>query len=83
MPDYAVPPAGDLTPHERRRQVAAILEAVHHVRECHGDDRTLWGKLFGQEKNLLPCCILAACRRVVQVTWPRGHERTSGHLGQR
>lgn len=29
-----------------------LLEAVHHVRESHGDDRTLWGKLFGQEKNL-------------------------------
>ncbi|MEK6408333.1 MAG: class I SAM-dependent DNA methyltransferase [Acidobacteriota bacterium] len=29
-----------------------LLEAVHHVRENHGDDRTLWGKLFGQEKNL-------------------------------
>jgi type I restriction-modification system DNA methylase subunit len=28
-----------------------LLEAVHHVRENHGDDRTLWGKLFGQEKN--------------------------------
>ncbi|HXU40488.1 MAG TPA: class I SAM-dependent DNA methyltransferase [Blastocatellia bacterium] len=29
-----------------------LLEAVHHVRDNHGDDRTLWGKLFGQEKNL-------------------------------
>jgi type I restriction enzyme M protein len=29
-----------------------LLEAVHHVKENHGDDRTLWGKLFGQEKNL-------------------------------
>ncbi|MEK6321011.1 MAG: class I SAM-dependent DNA methyltransferase [Acidobacteriota bacterium] len=29
-----------------------LLEAVHHVRKNHGDDRTLWGKLFGQEKNL-------------------------------
>ena len=29
-----------------------LLEAVHHVRENHGDDRTLWGKLFAQEKNL-------------------------------
>jgi type I restriction enzyme M protein len=29
-----------------------LLEAVHHVRESRGDDRTLWGRLFGQEKNL-------------------------------
>lgn len=29
-----------------------LMEAIHHVRENHGDDRTLWGKLFGQEKNL-------------------------------
>jgi type I restriction enzyme M protein len=29
-----------------------LLEAIHHVRERHEDDRTLWGKLFGQEKNL-------------------------------
>jgi len=30
---------------------------VHHVRENHGDDRTLWGKLFGQEKNLTTSAI--------------------------
>jgi type I restriction enzyme M protein len=29
-----------------------LLEAIHHVRKDHGDDRTLWGKLYGQEKNL-------------------------------
>ena len=29
-----------------------LLEAIHRVKENHGDDRTLWGKLFGQEKNL-------------------------------
>lgn len=29
-----------------------LLESIHHVKEHHGDDRTLWGKLFGQEKNL-------------------------------
>ncbi len=29
-----------------------LLESIHHVREKHGDDRTLWGRLFGQEKNL-------------------------------
>ncbi len=34
-----------------------LLEAVHHVRENHGDDRTLWGKLFGQEKNLTTSAI--------------------------
>ena len=34
-----------------------LLEAVQHVRENHGDDRTLWGKLFGQEKNLTTSAI--------------------------
>ncbi|MBI4320149.1 MAG: SAM-dependent DNA methyltransferase [Chloroflexi bacterium] len=34
-----------------------LLEAIHHVREKHGDDRTLWGKLFGQEKNLTTSAI--------------------------
>lgn len=34
-----------------------LLEAVHHVRERHGDDRTLWGKLFAQEKNLTTSAI--------------------------
>ena len=34
-----------------------LLEAVHHVKEHHGDDRTLWGKLFGQEKNLTTSAI--------------------------
>jgi type I restriction enzyme M protein len=34
-----------------------LLEAVHHVRESHGDDRTLWGRLFGQEKNLTTSAI--------------------------
>lgn len=29
-----------------------LLEAVHHVRETGGNARTLWGKLYGQEKNL-------------------------------
>jgi type I restriction enzyme M protein len=29
-----------------------LLEVIHHVKENHGDDRTLWGRLFGQEKNL-------------------------------
>ena len=29
-----------------------LLEAVHHVRLNRGDDRTLWGKVFTQEKNL-------------------------------
>jgi type I restriction-modification system DNA methylase subunit len=28
-----------------------LLEAIHHVKENHGDDRTLWGKLFAQEKT--------------------------------
>jgi type I restriction enzyme M protein len=34
-----------------------LLEAISHVRESHGDDRTLWGKLFAQEKNLTTSAI--------------------------
>jgi type I restriction enzyme M protein len=34
-----------------------LLEAIHHVKEHHGDDRTLWGRLFGQEKNLTTSAI--------------------------
>ncbi|MEI7733160.1 MAG: class I SAM-dependent DNA methyltransferase [Verrucomicrobiota bacterium] len=34
-----------------------LLEAIHHVKEHHGDDRTLWGKLFAQEKNLTTSAI--------------------------
>src|ERR1035441_5225742 len=34
-----------------------LMEAIHHVRENHGDDRTLWGKLFGQERNLTTSAI--------------------------
>lgn len=34
-----------------------LLEAIHHVKKSHGDDRTLWGKLFGQEKNLTTSAI--------------------------
>ncbi len=34
-----------------------LMEAIHHVRENRGDDRTLWGKLFGQEKNLTTSAI--------------------------
>jgi type I restriction enzyme M protein len=34
-----------------------LLEAIHHVRENHGDDRMLWGKLFAQEKNLTTAAI--------------------------
>jgi type I restriction enzyme M protein len=34
-----------------------LLESIHHVRENHGDDRTLWGRLFGQEKNLTTSAI--------------------------
>jgi type I restriction enzyme M protein len=29
-----------------------LLAAVQHVNEMHGDVKRLWGKLFGQEKNL-------------------------------
>jgi len=34
-----------------------LLEAILHVKVNHGDDRTLWGKLFGQEKNLTTSAI--------------------------
>lgn len=34
-----------------------LLEAVHHVKEAGGQVRTLWGKLFGQEKNLTTAAI--------------------------
>ena len=34
-----------------------LLEAVHHVREAHGNTRMLWGKLYGQEKNLTTSAI--------------------------
>jgi type I restriction enzyme M protein len=34
-----------------------LLEAIQHVKEKHGDDRTLWGKLFAQEKNLTTSAI--------------------------
>lgn len=34
-----------------------LLEAIHHVKQKHGDVRTLWGKLFGQEKNLTTSAI--------------------------
>jgi type I restriction enzyme M protein len=34
-----------------------LLEAIHHVRQHHGDDRTLWGRLSGQEKNLTTAAI--------------------------
>ena len=29
-----------------------LLAAVQHVKDTHGDVKRLWGKLFGQEKNL-------------------------------
>lgn len=34
-----------------------LLEAIHHVKETRGDVRALWGKLFGQEKNLTTAAI--------------------------
>jgi len=34
-----------------------LLEAIHHVKENHGDDRKLWGKLWAQEKNLTTSAI--------------------------
>jgi type I restriction enzyme M protein len=34
-----------------------LIEAIHHVREAGGNIRTLWGKLFGQEKNLTTSAI--------------------------
>ncbi len=34
-----------------------LIEAIQHVKENHGDDRTLWGKVFAQEKNLTTSAI--------------------------
>jgi type I restriction enzyme M protein len=34
-----------------------LLEAVHHVNENGGNVKTLWGKLYGQEKNLTTSAI--------------------------
>jgi type I restriction enzyme M protein len=34
-----------------------LIEAIHHVREAGGNIRTLWGKLYGQEKNLTTSAI--------------------------
>jgi type I restriction enzyme M protein len=34
-----------------------LLEAIQHVKETRGDVRTLWGKLFGQKKNLTTSAI--------------------------
>jgi len=34
-----------------------LIEAIQHVKANHGDDRTLWGKLYGQEKNLTTSAI--------------------------
>jgi type I restriction enzyme M protein len=34
-----------------------LLAAVQHVKEMHGDVKRLWGKLYGQEKNLTTSAI--------------------------
>lgn len=34
-----------------------LLAAVQHVKEQHGDVKRLWGKLYGQEKNLTTSAI--------------------------
>ena len=34
-----------------------LLEAVHHVKELGGDEKTMLGNLFGQEKNLTTSAI--------------------------
>jgi type I restriction enzyme M protein len=34
-----------------------LIETIHHIREMGGNIRTLWGKLFGQEKNLTTSAI--------------------------
>lgn len=34
-----------------------LLAALQHVHELHGDNKRLWGKLFGQEKNLTTSAI--------------------------
>ncbi|CAE6866224.1 putative type I restriction enzymeP M protein [Paraburkholderia aspalathi] len=37
-----------------------LLAAVQHVKELHGDVKRLWGKLYGQEKNLTTSSIARA-----------------------
>ena len=34
-----------------------LIEAIHHVREAGGNIKTLWGRLYGQEKNLTTSAI--------------------------
>lgn len=34
-----------------------LIEAIQHVKEAGGNVKTLWGKLFGQEKNLTTSAI--------------------------
>ena len=36
---------------------SSCVRQVQHVKANHGDDRTLWGKLFAQEKNLTTSAI--------------------------
>ena len=39
-----------------------LLAAVQHVKDEHGDTKRLWGKLFGQEKNLTTSAIRTSCQ---------------------
>ena len=39
-----------------------LLAAVQHVKDKHGDTKRLWGKLFGQEKNLTTSAIRTSCQ---------------------
>ncbi len=58
-----------------------LLEAIHHVKENHGDDRTLWGKLFAQEKNLTTSAIVRMnlFLHVARIYgWYRGYKDVEG-----
>ena len=37
-----------------------LIEVVHHVKEAGGKPQLLYGKLFGQEKNLTTAAIARA-----------------------
>ena len=52
--------AGDTTFDPACGTAGTLLGAIQHVQEAGGNVKKLWGRLFGQEKNLddlgyLPC----------------------------
>jgi hypothetical protein len=55
-----------------------VLEAIHQMKQTRGDVRTLWGKLYGQEKNLATSTgITPHC----QEDRAPGHDREPGQAG--